>query len=177
MRELMFDTSVYGELVDDEESLRRMAGHVNTSFLVLGSSTVRRELEETPEVTLVSRGKFKGLNLRQLLLWVYKLFIEESGGEVLATDLVEVLALRYQLECKGGSLSKQTLNDFRIMAAASLHSIGLFVSADKKQISQKNWAVYAVVNLTYQLETPEVVYYFDFRFSPARYAEEREKAK
>ncbi len=171
MRELMFDTSVYGELVDDEGSLRRVAAHVNTSFLVFGSSTVRKELEETPSVTLVTRGKFKGLNLRELLLWVYRLFVNSSSGEVTATDLVEVLALRYLLEYEtlGGKKAEWMLNDFRIVAAASLHWIGLFVSADKAQLSAKCVSVYYEVNSRYQLGVPMLVLFQDFSESPENY--------
>ena len=177
MRELMFDTSVYGELVDDESALIRIGEQVNVSFFVFGSSTVRQELEETPAITLVSRGKFKGLNLRELLLRVYRLFVEESGGEVLATDLVEVLALRYRLECKSSSMGKQMLNDFRVVASASLHNVGLFVSADKRQVSKGYSAVYLAVNITYQMETPELVLYADFKASPGRYSEEGNEAE
>ncbi len=171
MRELMFDTSVYGELVDDDEALVRIANHVNSGFIVFGSSTVRRELEETPAVTLVSRGKFKGLNLKELLLWVYRLFVERSGGEVAATDLVEVLALRYQVQLGGVKSQVKTLADLSIVAAASLHGINLFVSADKRQISKELVTAYSAVNAHYQLIAPEFVLYAEFRDSPESYAE------
>lgn len=171
----MFDTSVYGELVDDEASLGRVAAHVNALFLVFGSSTVRRELEETPAITLVARGKFKGLNLRELLLWVYRLLVDESGGEVKSSDLTEVVALRYLVEYDDKGKSGQMLNDFRIVAAASLQNLSLFVSADKRQISKRCVAVYVSVNTHYQLGTPELVVYADFKDFPGTYAESEEK--
>lgn len=110
--------------------------------------------------------------MRELLLWIYRLFVEKGGGEVLVTDLVEVLALRYQLEYSGVAATGQLMNDFRIVAAASLHEINLFVSADKKQISKDCASVYAAVNLNYQLETSELVLYADFRKLPEKYASE-----
>lgn len=171
MRELMFDTSVYGELVDDDLALSKIVKHVNSLFLVYGSSTVRKELEETPAVTLVSRGRFKGLNLRELLLWLYRLFVEESGGEVKSNDLTEVVALRYLLEYNGRGKSGQMLNDFRIVAAASLQKLSLFVSADKKQISKRCVAVYVAVNAHYQLELPELAPFSDFKVLPEKYVD------
>lgn len=173
MKELLFDTSVYGELVDDDEALITFSRQVNKFFLVFGSSTVRDELERTPAVTLVSRGKFKGLNLRELLLWLYRLFVEESGGEVKDSDLVEVLALRYKMESKK-AVSSQAMNDFRIVAAASLQGIGVFVSADKRQISAEERALYLGVNAHYQLATPLLVAYADFKVSPGKYADSLE---
>ena len=171
MRELMFDTSVYGELVDDVLALSEIVKHVNKLFLVYGSSTVRKELEETPAVTLVSRGRFKGLNLRELLLWLYRLFVEESGGEIKSNDLTEVVALRYLLEYNGRGKSRQMLSDFRIVAAASLQKLSLFVSADKRQISKQCVAVYVAVNYHYQLELPALEPFSDFKVSPEKYAE------
>lgn len=178
MKELLFDTSVYGELVDDEASLRKVAEQVNLRFMVFGSSTVRKELEETPSVTLVTRGKFKGLNLRELLLRVYRLFVEGSGGEVAATDLVEVVALRYLLEYEQRENKEdgKMLNDFRIVAAASLHWIGLFVSADKAQLSAKCAFVYRIVNRSYQLSVPVLVLYPDFSKAPETYVGLEEEA-
>lgn len=174
MKELMLDTSVYGELVDDDLALSKIVKHVNRLFLVYGSSTVRKELEGTPAITLVSRGKFKGLNLRELLLWLYRLFVEESGGEIRSSDLIEVVALRYLLEYKSKGKSGQMLNDFRIVAAASLQKLRLFISADKRQISNHCIAVYVAVNAHYQLELPVLVPFNDFKVLPEEYADGEE---
>gem|GEM_PF-4409232 len=169
MKKAMFDTSVYGELVDDEAALGRIADCINVSFLVFGSSTIREELEATPAITLVSRGRFKGLSLRRLLLWLYELFAYKSGGEVKGTDLVEVLALRYQLMHLKNSKSGM-LNDFRIVAAASLQGMELFVSVDKAQLSERCKSIYLAVNSHYQLNSPLFVAYTEFKEKPESYS-------
>lgn len=175
MKELMFDTSVYGELVDDDLALEKVAALVNTVFLAFGSSTVRGELDDTPAITLVTRGKFRGLNLRELILWLYKLIVELSGGEIRDSDLIEVLALRYTVASKKSKVTTRVINDFRIVAAASLHSIGLFVSADKSQISKYYGALYEDVNASYQLKTPGLVPFAVFKGAPENYANGEEK--
>lgn len=171
----MFDTSVYGELADDDSALEKVAAHVNTLFLVFGSSTVKRELEDTPAITLVTRGEFKGLNLRELLLWLYKLIVESSGGEIKDNDLIEILALRYTAESGKSKITKRVINDFRIVAAASLHGIAIFVSADKSQISKHYAALYGAVNAYYQLKTPALAPFAVFKGAPENYANGEEK--
>ena len=170
MMSAVFDSSVYGELVLDEPFLKELAKHVNVSFAVFGSETVEEELQNTSTGKKIKEGKFKGLNLRDFLTTLYRLFTRRSET-LLKTDLVEIVAARYYVAyskeaAKSGLAKRQSklLNDFRIVASASLRGVGIIVTADKDtMLRSEAVSAYRLVNGAFQLETPELHSYADFK--------------
>ncbi|MBI3051813.1 hypothetical protein HYY74_05145 [Candidatus Woesearchaeota archaeon] len=157
MKRAFFDTSVYGELIDNDTHLGLVAQKAGVRLRIFGSTTVRRELEAVPDITLVTRGRFRGLGLRQLIVMLYNQLIA-TGGEISDNDLIEVLSLRYKIECsKLRTSKKDMMNDFRIVAAACMHNMRIFASADKQQLSYE--PLFREINASYQLDTPEFVPY------------------
>ncbi|MBI2144164.1 hypothetical protein HYU17_03375 [Candidatus Woesearchaeota archaeon] len=167
---MVFDSSVYGELALDWSFLNEVSGHVNASFAVFGSEVVEGELQNTPDSKKIKEGKFKGMSLKVFLTTAYKLVTRRS--ETLSkTDLVEIVAARYYVfyskeAAKTGLAKKEgkLLNDFRIVASASLAGAGFLVTADSSSMLNADAVkAYKVVNGVFQLKTPVFLAYSDFK--------------
>lgn len=170
MMSLFFDSSVYGELALDEHFLSEVSKHVNVAFAVLGSEVVWEELQNAPAGKKIKEGKFKGMSLREFLATAYKLIVKRSET-LLKTDLVEIVAAKYYVvyakeAAKTGVAKKEgkLLNDFRIIASASLRGADFLVSADvASMLNADAVKAYGAVNGVFQLKTPVLLAYGDFK--------------
>ncbi len=170
MMSIVFDSSVYGELALDESFLKQVSRQVNASFAVIGSEVVEEELQNTPADKKIKEGKFKGMSLKEFLTTAYKLVVRRSET-LLKTDLVEIVAARYYVvyakkAAKTGFAKQQgkLLNDFRIVASASLRGADFLVTADvSSMLNAEAVAAYRIVNGVFQLKTPVLLAYGDFK--------------
>lgn len=170
MMPMVFDSSVYGELALDVPFLEKVSKHVNTAFAVLGSEVVWEELQNTPVGKKIREGKFKGMSLREFLTTAYTLITRRSEN-LLKTDLVEIVAAKYYVvyakeAAKAGVAKKASklLNDFRIVASASLRGADFLVTADiASMLNADAVKAYVVVNGVFQLKTPVLFAYGDFK--------------
>ena len=170
MKRIVFDTSTFGEIALDEAFLNELAKQVNASFAVLGSEVIEEELLNTPAGKKISEGRFKGMSLREFFTTAYKLFIRRSET-LLNTDLVEIVAAKYYVvyakeASKAGLAKKEVklLNDFRIVASASLRGADFLVTADAASMLNSDAInAYKAVNGVFQLKTPVLLAYGDFK--------------
>lgn len=170
MTSMVFDSSVYGELALDEPFLKEVSERVNASFAVLGSEVVWEELQNAPAGKKIKEGKFKGMSLGEFLATAYKLITRRSET-LMKTDLVEVVAAKYYVvyakeAAKTGVAKKEgkLLNDFRIVASASLRGVDFLVSADvASMLNAEAIKAYGAVNGVFQLKTPVLLAYGDFK--------------
>jgi len=163
IKRILFDTSVYGELVIEPEIVKIIRKlNESNEFVFYGIRLIRNELRDTPKEKKITNGK-----LRILLLEVYDSLVSKDNRELKTTDLIEVIANEYFLEYKkagGGFSHAAVINDFRIVACASLHGLDIVVSHDRKSmLSKKSIQAYRIVNDKFQLKNPNFKTYEKFK--------------
>lgn len=159
MKRVLLDTNIYGRLIEDRQFLVTLFSLVPDSFVVYGSSLIRKELRDVSKQVL-----FEGKHKRTLLLSVYDSFIKKKNHDLHITDLVVLIAHKYYDLYKNNQRVysvEELLADFTLVALASLHGLDIVVSDDKRTMfSDKAKQAYNVVNSKYQFRTP-TFYTFD----------------
>ena len=159
----MFDTSVYGKFVIDEEILDKVKKKCKThEFIVYGTPVIRKELRATPKTIVHEGGK-----LRILLLNLYDSFVTKDNQNLKFNKLVEALSRDYFSEYKKnkGSLSNEAIrNDLAIIATATIYRLDIIVSDDERtMLSDKAIKSYKSVNKKYGLKDPYFKKYAQFK--------------
>lgn len=157
MKRVIFDTNVYGHLVDEPDypNLEKSILSDN-DFIVYGYAYIRKELRKIPTTTEFSK------KVRTMLLILYDSI---TKGRVLPhINEFENLAKSYHLAYKafGGAYSFDTSIkvDFMIVACASVNGLDIVYSADRKtMISKCALKAYEIVNEKRKLNTPIFVKY------------------
>lgn len=163
----ILDTNVYGELLI-EKNREKLIEKIkeDKSNLIYGVDIVEKELSETP-----SDIKYKGNELRKLLI---DLFESLSKNIINSTPLAKYLAnayfKKYKKLSKKYNINKEKHNennlkiDFEIIAIASLNSIDIVVSSDKRtMLSQISKDICKYINDKNGLRTPELLDYLKFK--------------
>jgi len=163
MKRTLLDTSAYGELVIEPEIVKIIRKLDESHELIFyGNKLIRNELRDTPKEKIIEDGK-----LRLLMLELYDSLVSKPSRELKITDLIEIIANEYFLaykKARGGFSYNVIINDFRIIACASLHNLDIVVSHDKKSmLSDKSVQGYKKVNEKFQISTPDFKTYEDFR--------------
>ncbi|HLC79204.1 MAG TPA: hypothetical protein VJG83_02120 [archaeon] len=118
----MLDTSVYEFLVLDR--LDDLTKKIEEGkIIVYGCSIVRKELRETSK-----SAKLKGKSFRNALLSAYDSATDKHSYP--AESIVDFIAEEYWKEYEGGISKRKFMNDFRIVALASIHNLDIIVSED-----------------------------------------------
>ncbi len=168
VKRILFDTSVYGYLLVESEFAMQIARHIPDSMIICGTEIVRKELRDTPK-----DAKIEGRSTRIMLLTLYDFLVRKDKHTFRTTSLVELVAESYfeAYRKAGGNLSKRSIiDDFKIAAAAALHSADVIVSADTDtMLSDNALAAYKEVNEKFQLRDPELIPYHKFRESFRRF--------
>lgn len=163
MKRVIFDTSVYGKLVEDDI----IRGNFEKKFergeyVVYGNSVIRKELRDTPKSII-----FNDKKLRLLLLVLYDSFVKKKNHDLNMNPLIEKLSKDYFLQYKrqkGSSSKEEMKNDFIIIATATIYQLDVIVSNDEKtMLSQICLAVYKTVNHRYGLKNPVFKLYSTFK--------------
>ena len=164
MDRILFDTSVYGKLVVDEEFLNLIRERYKThEFIVYGTPLIRKELRATPKTALYGNKK-----LRILLLSIYDTFITKDNHTLRFNKLVETLSLDYFREYRKnkGSLSHDAIkNDLIIVATATIYHLDIIVSDDERtMLSENAIKSYKSVNQRYGFPNPKFKTYEKFKY-------------
>jgi len=145
----LFDTNIYGIMLDDTlapELVQRIRQDKN--FMIHNFRLIRNELRQAPRI----------LSLYDRL--ATKRVIEESKE-------ISQLAQDYFQEYKasqGVQGKKKMLNDFKIVACASLKGFDLLVSEDRRTLQHPlALKAYRIVNLRKNLRTPGFYSYADLK--------------
>ena len=162
MKKIIFDTSVYGELIKDIEIADIIAKHIPKEFVIYGNKIIRDELRDTSK-----KIKIGNKSKRILLLGLYDSFVRKDHHNLKYNKLIETLAQDYFNEYKkqkGGFSSKSINNDFIIIATATIYQMDIVVSKDKKSmLGDKAIKSYEIINKSYGLKDPKFELYNSFK--------------
>jgi len=157
MKRVIFDTNVYGNLIDEHDyPVLEHAILADDEFIVYGYSYIRKELRKIPKKTDLSK------KARSMLLVLYDSI---TKGRVLEhMPKIENIAKSYHLLYKqlGGTYSWDTSIkiDFLLVACASVNGLDLIYSADRKtMVSRPALKAYEQVNTQRKLSTPTFIDY------------------
>ena len=161
MKRLLADTNFYGLLAKDPKRID-IVGSIKTNkrLAIYGFTTIRNELRAVPK-----KIKIEGKNLRIDLLNLY----DEIGGNhnLKFTDIITQHANGYYKAYRefGGSKAKnEIINDFVIVACASLNNLDIVISNDERSMLTENAIrAYNLVNSITRKKTPRVVSYDRFK--------------
>ena len=161
MKRIIFDTSVYGELVIDHNSVSKIEKLIEAKkVLIYGNKVIRDELREVS-----AKSKLGRYSKRILLLSLYDKLV--SGHEIKIGDITKILSEKYYEEYKklGGAEPFQDMeDDFVIIASASLKELDIVVSHDTKtMISGLAVSAYKKINLANGLRSPNFIPYAEYK--------------
>ncbi len=159
MKRVLLDTNVYGLIVEKEDPEKVREIIRNSSIIIYGIAIIRKELRATP------KGIIDGINLRMDLLRLYQETTKDRELEIgkKEVEITENYSVVYKK--LGGITSKEKMmNDFLIVASASLHNIDIVVSEDNTTMLNKTaLSAYSIVNSVLKLRMPRFISYDKFK--------------
>ncbi len=163
MKRILFDTSVYGELILESMALKKIEEQfINNELIIYGNKIIRDELRETPK-----RIKLGNKSAKILLLQIYDTFICKENHSIKIGKVTEILSQEYYKAYKkvGGNLSFADIaSDFLIVACASLKELDIVVSHDTlTMLSSKAINSYKKVNDENSLRNPHFITYKEYK--------------
>lgn len=153
------DTNFYGLIVADSlrtEIHRKIHEH---AVLLFGFDVIRKELRNTPRTII-----FHNKNLRIDLLSIYDDLVRKTYN---TGQNIQELAENYFTAYKGfgGNVGKDNImNDFLIVACATLKQMEVLISDDKHSLlAEDARKAYTLVNSIRKLKTPCFINYQKFK--------------
>ena len=145
----MLDTCVFELLALDENLFSKFDKSTAVSFY--GCKVIREQLRDTP-MSKTAGGK----KIRVLMLTVYDKLI---GKHILpVSDLASYLAIQYLNEYKGNQSREKLLDDFIIVAVASIEKLDIVCTDDRRTMASKDAITsYKKVNSKNGLRTPNIL--------------------
>lgn len=164
MKRVIFDTSVYGKIIElhEREIIEKQLEESLT--VVYGNRRIRAELRDTPKKVKIAEEE-KLRNLRVYLLTLYDEIVRNHNLDI--TQKTDNIAQAYYTAYKefGGSISRSDIiNDFIIVASASLNNLDIVISEDKKSmLSEQARKAYKLVSLLMKISSPRFMFYDEFK--------------
>ena len=153
MKRILLDTNIYGELVIDPEIDVIKTGIKKKPLVIYGNRLIRKELRMA--------------DIRSLRLSLLSLYDEIAKKEYEIDDNMKNIANSYYKAYRefGGSKSKdKIINDFIIVACATVHILDIVVSEDEKSMLIENVIrSYNLVNDIIKKITPQFIGYEKFK--------------
>ena len=160
MKRVLFDTSVYGELLLDLPSLAKTEGLLGKKIIVYGNKVIRNELRD-----ISSKSKLGKFSKRILLLSLYDKITGDH--EIKIGDIIRLLAGKYFEEYRklGGKYSYDEIGkDFVIISSASIKELDIIVSHDTiTMLSKQAIQSYKRVNSENGLKNPNFIPYEEYK--------------
>lgn len=161
VRRVLLDTNIYGLLVIDIDRLK-MVNSIQSSELIIvyGNELIRKELRRTPKESVMNGKSFR-ISLLNLFDGLVGNHIYDITQET--RDIAEKYYKAYRT--LGGSKSKlKIIDDFIIIASATLHDLDIVVSEDKmSMLKESSLGAYELVNSILKKRTPDFIDYRKFR--------------
>lgn len=160
MKRVLLDTNIYGRIVDkkEEDKIKELTER-RKDTIIYGFDVVRKELRATSK-----KVRFGKKLVRIALLTLYDSLVE--GHIYSTTSVVKQLAEDYYeaYRALGGKQAKsEMMNDFLIVACASLHEMDIVVSDDNNtMLSGQAIKAYHVVNALRKYRIPLFIDYESF---------------
>ena len=149
-KRVLLDTNVYGRVI--EESLSGLVKKLEKKekIVVYGNAIIRKELRNIPRTRMVGTKK-----IRTAALSLFDLLVGKHSIEI--TNLTSYIALEYMKNYKE-IMDNSLLNDFLIVASASLKELDIVCSEDEKTMKSKRAIeAYRKVNSENDLRTPKFI--------------------
>ncbi|MEK6888034.1 MAG: PIN domain-containing protein [Candidatus Aenigmatarchaeota archaeon] len=161
MKRVILDTNIFGEIVDSKEveEIKQLAER-HKDIVIYGFDIIRKELRNiTKDV------RTEGKLVRLMLLGLYDKLVRFHA--YFATAAISQLADEYYevyQELGGKRSKKEMMNDFLIVACASIHELDIVVSNDTKTMrSDIALKSYEIVNKLKKYRMPGFIGYESFR--------------
>lgn len=166
MRRIIIDTNVYEFILKFIEKPILEAILLKKSIAFYGNSIIRKELREIPKPKKeLIDGQLR--SLRNILLQLYDYIVGKHHYQI--TKQMEEVADKYFIVYRnlGGLANRhEILNDFRIVACASLNNLDILISEDTKtMLSEVAIKSYKSVNELFGFKTPKFIRFNEFRNS------------
>ena len=161
MKRIILDTNIYGRIIEkkEEEKIKKLI-EKRRDIILYGFDVVRKELRDVPKEVRVERRR-----LRLVLLALYDGLVRTHI--YFTTSPIKQLTNEYYKVYKelGGKRSeKEMLNDFLIVACASIHELDIVVSEDNKtMLSDEAKKSYKIANSLRGYKMPDFIGYGEFR--------------
>lgn len=163
MKRVMLDTNIYENILKylDDAYLKKLVERKH--LIIYGNAIIRKELREISVPKKVTINK-RLRSLRIVLLNLYDILTGNHTYEISQEmlSLAEKYFVAYR--ASGGIKSKkEILNDFIIVASATIHDIDIVVSEDNKTIlAEEALAAYKLVNTLDLKRTPKFIGFKEF---------------
>ena len=151
MTNVIIDSSTYGNIIKDKESWEVVVNGIinDPNFIVLNFKIIRDELRKAPSQAL-------------------KIYDQIVSNKLIPdSKQISNLAEEYYKEYKnnkGGQGKKNIINDFKIVACASIKNCNLLVSDDERTLKCSNAIkAYNFINLRHNFRTPTFYAYSDLK--------------
>lgn len=164
MKRLIADTNFYELMLKylEVEKIRKVKESGRIVFY--GVNIIRKELRATPKAKIeLVRNEL--LKLRNALLLIYDLLVgaHQYKIDLKTNQIAENYFVAYKV-LKGKAKKEEIINDFSIVACASIHNMEILVSNDNKtMLSAESKKAYASVNEINKLKTPNFIGFEDFK--------------
>jgi hypothetical protein len=161
MKRGILDTNIYGRIIEkkEEEEIKKIA-ELNRDIVIYGFDVIRKELRNVP-----AKLRIENKLLRLMLLGFYDVL--NKSHMYYTTSLIRHLADDYfEVYKQLGGKEKKTeiLNDFLIVACASIHELDIVISEDNKtMLNQDALKAYGIANALKRIKTPSFIDYQKFR--------------
>ena len=160
MKRVILDTNIYGRIIERKEAEEiREKLELKRDIIIYGFDVVRKELRVTSKKVRIEKK-----SLRLALLGIYDHLTQRHLMST--TSLIRNLADDYYETYKqlGGKYSKEELmNDFLIVACASIHELDIVVSDDNDtMLSENALRAYTIVNKLRKHRLPQFIGYDSF---------------
>ena len=159
MKRIMLDTNIYGRLVAEKEIGILILKIKSSDIKIYGFRIIKKELRDVPKNV-----KHEKRSLRIDLINLYSELVKKS---YLLDNDIKGLAEKYYFTYRklGGIKNKrEIINDFYIVACASIKELNLVVTEDQKtMLSEPALKAYDIVNNLTLNKTPEFINYSKFK--------------
>ncbi|HLC67435.1 MAG TPA: hypothetical protein VJI12_00980 [archaeon] len=160
MKRIILDTNIYGRIVEkrQEEEIRQIIER-HHGVIIYGFDVVRKELRAVSKDVRSSKKL-----VRLMLLGIYDKLIK-SHNYFTTSAIVQLSGEYYSVyrELGGKESEKEMLNDFLIVACASIHELDIVVSDDNEtMLSDNAIKAYRIINSLKKYRTPEFIGYGAF---------------
>ena len=161
MKRLLLDTNIYGIIVEKQEREEFQDLTKNSNIVIYGCSVIRKELRATPKEKYITTTKEGVRNFRLLLLNIYDAVTKNHEIHIDAkTEELTDKYLHYFSKITGKIILGHLINDFLLVACASINKLDLIVSEDHKTLlSLDAIKTYHFINAQEDLTVPNALTY------------------
>lgn len=160
MLKAIFDTSIYGRLLEKKDFAIIKNLLEDKEFIIYGFEPIKKQIENTPSKLMLEK-----LEKKKILIELYNKLTQDRY--LRNSIIIRSLAKKYHdyyLKLGGSVMFKNVEVDFTIIACASMYGLDVVVSDDKKtMLKKKALKSYKHINKKENLRSPDFWFYNDLK--------------